>query len=187
MLSFFFSCYSCVCAERRRNDSIQHTKVHFYAFLIASYMFAFSIFSFILFLHSFCSFVCVGIGIGSETLQMLCGSESFVCLTWTTHFISIRSVCATGSFFFCKCVYFSSFDDLVRFQANEIFHFNTIQCPVGFCLYIALVELSLHFRNACGSDDDRENHEYLIGMNELVLNIAFTSNIVWIVAKIAER
>lgn len=105
-------------------------------------MFAFSIFSFILFIRSLALsasavHVCMSVFDAVEShacvgmVMMWC--ESFVCSTRSTHFISIRSVFATGSFF---CVVLLSFIDLIHFVANEIFDLNIFRLNRNyFCLY----------------------------------------------------
>lgn len=107
-------------ARRRNLNSIytwhthMHTqKVHFFAFLITSCVCLPSRFSLLpLLLRSFllslwllftlahlCMRACACVLVLAWKAAHVCEFESFVCSARATHFISIRSVCATGSFF----------------------------------------------------------------------------------------
>lgn len=141
------------------STSTKHTekRFSFFAFLITScecVVFVFSVFSFIL-LRSFCccfvwllcaSHQCV-CAVERQTHMIACvcvSRESFVCSMRATHFISIRSVCATGSFLVC-CVLLSFCRSHAFYNKRNIIDFCVkyvvFCCPV-LVYIIKFVEIS---------------------------------------------
>lgn len=158
-ISIYDVCISAASQQTQPQRNTPKKRFSFFAFLITScecVVFVFSVFSFIL-LRSFCccfvwllcaSHQCVCVcAVERQTHMIACvcvSRESFVCSMRATHFISIRSVCATGSFLVC-CVLLSFCRSHAFYNKRNIIDFCVkyvvFCCPV-LVYIIKFVEIS---------------------------------------------